>query len=165
MLSREEFQQLFSREWTTAWRWECQGTYREPQEQEPLQRFLAGDTDQSWFRWPGRVREWVTQGRQLGRVRMLTDPLTDYLRFELSITPPALDAGEDIRFMPAARAAELQAPTQDYWMFDDAEVALLEFGDQGVHGAELITDPTIVRKYVNWRDLAMREAVPFGSLT
>lgn len=96
---------------------------------------------------------------------MLTDPLTDYLRFELSITPPALEAGEDIRFMSQARAAELQAPTQDYWVFDDAEVALLIFGDHGVQGAEIITDPAIVRKYVNWRDLAVREAIPFSSLT
>lgn len=165
MLSRDEFQQLFDREWSTAWRWECQGAYNEPQEQEPLERFLAGETDQSWFKWPKRVRAWADQGRSIGRVRMLTDPLTDYLRFELSITPPALDAGEDIRFLTEARARELGAPDQDYWMFDEAEVAMLIFGDHGVSGALLITEPTIVRRYVNWRDLAVREAVPYSSLT
>ncbi|MCE7001638.1 hypothetical protein LWC34_02100 [Kibdelosporangium philippinense] len=166
MLSRQEFQGLFASDWSSAWRWECQGTYHEPQEQEPLRRFLAGEADDhAWFAWPKRVRAWVSTGRKIGRVRMLTDPLTDYLRFELSITPPALDAGEDIRFLHHARAAELGAPDKDFWMFDDNTVVLMTFDDHGVSGAELITDATSVRPYADWQDVATREAVPFASLT
>lgn len=30
MLSRHEFLELFDDDWSSAWRWECQGVYNEP---------------------------------------------------------------------------------------------------------------------------------------
>jgi hypothetical protein len=165
MLSRDEFQALFAADWLSAWRWECQGIYHEPNEQEPLRRFLAGESDNhSWYRWPDRVRAWVEEGRRIGRVRMLTEPLTDYLRFEISITPPALEAGEDIQFLGQERALELGAPVDDFWMFDDTIVVAMTFDDRGVSGAELITDSDAVRRYAEWKAVATREAVPYGAL-
>lgn len=165
MLSREEFKKHMNSWRTSAWRWECQGIYREPSEEEPLRRFLAGEPNLEWFQgWLARVRTWIASGQRIGRVRMLTNPLTDYLRFELSITPPAIEAGEDIRFLSAARAAELGAPTEDFWLFDDERVLALRFGEHGVSGAELITDPGKVSAYRAWRDTASAAAVPFTDL-
>lgn len=164
MLSRSEFQELFNGDWTSAWRWECQGVYHEPHEQEPLRRFLAGEPDDlSWYRWPSRVRAWVAAGRSVGRVRMLTDPHTDYLRFEQQVlTPPAVDAGEDIRYVSQRWAVGAGAPTDDYWLFDDATVVVMTFDEHGVSGADLITDPVAVRGYVAWRDAVTREAAPYA---
>lgn len=165
MLSKDEFRQHMRRWKVSAWRWECQGVYREPSEEEPLRRFLAGHADLGWFEgWLDRVRTWTANGQSIGRVRMLTDPLTDYLRFELSITPPALEAGEDIRFLSAEQADALGAPTEDYWLLDDKIVLALRFGDHGVSGAELITDPGKVSAYRAWRDTASAAAVPFTDL-
>jgi hypothetical protein len=165
-LTRAEFQDLFGRQWTTAWRWECQGTYAEPSEDEPFRKFLAGEPeDLSWFQnWVDRVGAWTEEGRRMSRVRMLTDPLTDYLRFELSITPVAIDAGEDIRFLPEGRAAELGAPKTDYWMFDEQTVVLMSFGDHGVNGADLVTGADAVRPYIEWRDIATEAASPYTAL-
>lgn len=149
----------------SAFRWECQGTYREPREQEPLRRFLAGDPDLTWFDgWLARVRDWVAAGKHIGRVRTLTDPLTDYLRFELFITGPAVEAGEDIRFITQDQAAELDMPTHDFWLFDDDRVCVLEIGDQGMSAVELITDPGKVGAYREWRWRAVEAAVPLGEL-
>ena len=165
MLSKDEFRRHM-RSWrTSAWRWECQGVYREPSEEQPLRQFLAGQPDLDWFQgWLDRVRAWKAARQSIGRVRMLTDPLTDYLRFELSITPPAIEAGEDIRFLPAVQAAELGAPTEDYWLLDDELVLALRFGEHGVSGAELISDPGKVSAYRAWRDTASAAAVPFTDL-
>jgi hypothetical protein len=165
MLSREEFSALMSSWQTSAWRWECQGVYREPSEEEPLRKFLAGEPDLDWFQdWLTSIRTRTAAGQRIGRVRMLTDPLTDYLRFELSITPPAIGAGEDIRFLSAARATELAAPTEDFWLLDDEQVLALHFGAHGVSGAELITDPGKVSAYRAWRDTANAAAVLFTEL-
>ncbi|HEX3778906.1 MAG TPA: hypothetical protein VHX38_04525 [Pseudonocardiaceae bacterium] len=165
MLSREEFKEWMSNWRTSAWRWECQGVYREPSEDEPLRQFLAGEPDLGWFQgWLTRVRTWTAAGQRIGRVRMVTDPLTDYLRFELSITPPAIEAGEDIRFLSSARAAELGAPDEDFWLFDEEVVLALRFGEHGVSGAELITDPGKVSAYRAWRDKANAAAVLFTDL-
>lgn len=165
MLNRAEFKALLDTWHRSAWRWECQGVYREPSEVQPLRQFLAGEPDQSWFTgWLTRVRAWTAAGQHMGRVRALTDPLTDYLRFELSITPPAIEAGEDIRFLPAGRAAELALPTDDFWLFDDERVAVLVFGEHGVSGAEVITDPGKVAAYRAWRDTAIAAAIPLSAL-
>lgn len=160
-LSRDQFQELFNERWSTAWRWECQGSYSEPDEQEPLRRFLAGDRDLSWFEpWQQRVRDWRAEGRRIARVRMLTDPLTDYLRYELFLTVAAVKAGEDILFIDEGRAAELGAPEEDFWIFDDTRVVTMLFDGDGVCGATLITDPQAVRPYLGWRDTVIPIAFP-----
>jgi hypothetical protein len=165
MLTKDEFREHMRTWRVSAWRWECQGEYREPSEDEPLRQFLAGQSDLAWFQgWLARVRAWKQAGQEIARVRMLTDPLTDYLRFELSITPPAVAAGEDIRFMSAALAADLGAPTEDFWLLDDQKVLALRFGEHGVSGAELITDPGKVGEYRAWQDTASAAAMPYTDL-
>lgn len=166
MLSRAEFKALFDDWQITAWRWECQGVYREPSEEQPLRHFLeTGQPDLEWFAgWLARVRTWTGAGQRMGRVRLLTEPLTDYLRFELAITPAAVDAGEEIRFLSAARASELELPGEDFWLFDDERVVVMSFGERGVSGADLITDPGIVARYLHWRQRAVEAAVPLGEL-
>lgn len=167
MLTRAEFRATLMDTWQrTAWRWECQGVYREPNEREPLRRFLAGEPDDlTWFqRWLTRVRDWTAAGQRMGRVRMLTDPITDYLRFELSITPPAVQAGEDIRFVMQDQALALGLPDHDFWLFDDARVAVLHFGDEGLSGIELITESGKVREYREWQRAAVQAAVPISEV-
>lgn len=160
-LSRDQFQELFNARWSTAWRWECQGTYSEPKEQEPLRRFLAGDRDLTWFEaWQQRVRDWRAEGRRIGRVRMLTDPLTDYLRYQLFLTVAAVEAGEDILFVDEVRACSLGAPKEDFWIFDDTQVVTMAFDAEGVSSATLVTDPEAVRPYLDWRDTVTPIAFP-----
>lgn len=160
---RAEFRTLFDRFEHTAWRLECQGVYHEPDEQEPLRRFLAGqEPDHAWLEdWLDWIRTLRAGNRKLGRVRVLTEPLTDYLRFELSITPPAIEAGEDIRVLPEAEFAALDIPTEDFWIFDDATVGILEFGPAGFETAQIITDPGEVSVYRDRQQRAWDAAVPY----
>lgn len=162
-IDRHEFERLFDEFTESAWRLEIQGTYDEPEEREPLRRFLAGEPDDlewmaDWFDW---VAGLTATGRKIGRVRVLTEPLTDYLRFELSFTGPAVEAGEDIRVLTARDANALDLPREDFWLFDDRRVAVLQFGDTGVTTAELIDDPTAVARYRAVQQQAMSAAVPY----
>lgn len=159
----DEFAQLFRGFRRSAWRWECQGTYREQYEQTALSQFLAsGELDTSYLTgWLDDVRAATEAGRRFERVRMLTEPLTDYLRFELAMTPTNADAGEDIRVLRPADAQRLGMPDHDFWLFDDQEVAVLKFGSDGLVGAEIDDDPGIVARHREWRDLAWTHATPF----
>lgn len=163
-VTRAELERLFDTFERSAWRLECQGVYREPDEQEPIRRFLADEPqDLTWFEdWPIWIRGQRAAGRTIGRVRMLTDPLTDYLRFELSITPPAIAAGEDIRLVEQAIFDSLGVPNEDFWIFDDSIVALLRFGDGGMTGAEIITDPGRVASFRDRQRRAWDAAVPYA---
>lgn len=164
LTSRAALEHLLDTFGRSAWRLECQGTYDEPEEREPLRQFLAGEPDDlAWYMdWPEWVREVRASGRTIGRVRVLTDPLTDYLRWEIGVlTPPAVEAGEDIRVLPAAVWPGLQLPSTDFWLFDDSTAAVLHFGDQGVSGVELITGAEI-ESYRERQRRATAAAVSFN---
>lgn len=162
-LTGETWARTFREFRTSAWRWETQGVYREPYEQEPLRRFLAGQQPDMSFMddWLSGVRDASAHGRSFGRVRVLTEPLTDYLRFELSFTPLNVDAGEDVRVLPDSRRAELDLPQEDFWLFDDEWAALMYFGDQGFSHAEVVRDAPTLDLFREIRHLAWKDAIPF----
>ncbi|WP_086831051.1 DUF6879 family protein [Streptomyces sp. NRRL B-24572] len=61
-----------------------------------------------------------------------------------------------------ADLAQLQLPTEDFWIFDSRIVALLRFDDEdNLLGVELITEPAAVVRYCVARDAAMHHAVPY----
>lgn len=161
----EGFADLFRQFSSSAWRWEAQGTYRQPDEVEPWQRWRDGvpvSTDLDWLApWFDLVRAATGAGKRFERVRMITDPPTEYLRWQMEVTPANIDAGEDIRILSDADAGRLNLPDQDFWLFDDARVAVLHFGPSDLDGAEIITDPATVARYRSWRDAAWRHAVTF----
>ena len=165
-LGRTDFQAVFGQFRHSAWRLEIQGWYDEPDEGPLIARWLR-DGDQAptlaWFAdWPEVIAEQAMQGKRYSRVRVLTDPLTDYLRWQLGvITPPAIRAGEDIRVLAADLAATLSLGTADFWMFDDELVALLEFEHGAVTGAQLIDDPQAVEPFHAIRATAWDHAVRF----
>lgn len=160
----EPFAALFDTWHTAAWRWECQGEYHEPDEQEPFARWRRGEGDHAWIRpWTDRVRAWRRTGKTFGRVRMLTEPLTEYLRWMLDVTPTNIEAGEDIRWIEEGRARELGAPRYDFYLLDD-RVVILQFDERGVSGADLIDDADVVRQHQAWRDLVWPLAIPHHDL-
>ena len=69
----------------TAFRLEVRDRYNEPGEAEPLQRFLAGESIGDWYEdWEELQRRWAAEGKRMTRVRVVTEPHTDYIRFGLS---------------------------------------------------------------------------------
>lgn len=161
---RAEFETLFDTFRGSAWRLECQGVYHESEEAEPLRRFLAGEPDDlAWYvDWPDWVRGVVASGRTIGRARVLTEPLTDYLRFELGrLTSPAIAGGEDIRILTPEAFEELAMPRIDFWIFDDNTVGVLHFGDTGVSGVEVITEPDRVGEFLERKRRAIDASIPY----
>ncbi|WP_020660877.1 DUF6879 family protein [Amycolatopsis benzoatilytica] len=156
-----EFAALFHTFESSAWRWECQGTYREPEEREPLQAWWDGRPDNSFMEpWLEQIREFRAAGKTFERVRMMTNPPTEYLRWMFEITPLNVGAGEDIRWIGEEHARKLGSPGEDFYLFDDRLVAVLEFDDNGVAGAELSDDPATVARYRQWREIVWPVAVP-----
>lgn len=162
LVAGDGFHQLFRTFRDTAFRLETQGVYQEPTEDEPLRRFLAGEPpDDGWLQpWLDLVRLAKAGHRAFRRVRVLTEPLTDYLRFEMDLAlRQNIPAGEDIRALSSTEADALGLPKDiDFWMFDDDRVGLMHFGDRGMLGLEMITDASAVEQYRRWRDRAWSSA-------
>lgn len=161
----EQFAELFRSFAGQAWRWERQGTYRQPDEAAAWRRWRAGELDElEWLRpWLDQVRTATQQGRTFARVRVFSEPPTEYQRWQLDITPANLAAGEDMRVLTEHQARSLELPEHDFWLFDDARVAVMYFDDEQFAGAEIVSDPPAVDRYRTWKARAWQDAVPFAT--
>lgn len=146
----------------TAFRLELRERYNEAEEDEPLRRFLIGEPDYAWNdEWAAMMRQRTAAGQHMERVRVASEPHSDYTRFGLDLARVNVAAGEDIRYLLRQRAQELDLPDHDFWLIDSARLAILRFGEDDVLlGAEVPTDPAMVVKHCYWRDVAWHHAIP-----
>ncbi|MGR6922531.1 DUF6879 family protein [[Actinomadura] parvosata] len=168
LLSPAEFGELWETFQHTAFKLEVRDRYDVPSEHESLRRFLAGEPDPERENrpWLAKMKAATSAGKRIERVRVVTEPHSDYVRFLLAGTPLNLAAGEDIRYLPRPRAGELGLPDHDFALFDSATLVLLNFdADDRPLQHELVTDPAIVLRHCQWRDAAWHHAVPFERYT
>lgn len=94
-------------------------------------RFLAGETwedTESKRHWVDLVLRRRRDGVVMQRVHAVTEPWSDYVRFEITWSyPPNVTAGEDVRIISGATAW----PGPDFWMFDDRYVWLMHYTVDG----------------------------------
>lgn len=145
--------------------WSLRDRYVVDEEREPARRFLAGEpADDSWFMdFSDAVRRWRVAGKRMERVRLVSEPLGSYARFLLDLARLNTAAGEDIRYLPRDKAAGLELPDHDYWVFDSTRVAILRFdsGDR-LTGVEAVTAPDVVAEHCRARDRAWQRAIRWG---
>jgi uncharacterized protein DUF6879 len=157
----DEFVALFPTVVRSSWRWECQGDYTV--DHDNVRRWRNGEPDRDdlihrdWVRYISGLRQ---AGIPFERVRMLTEPLTDYLTWMLAITNWNIDAGEDIRWIKESKARELGVPDYDFYIFDDNRVVIMNFGeDKLLINAELVDDEDVLEEHRAWRDRVWPHAV------
>jgi hypothetical protein len=164
LVSGEAFLELFRDFQHTAYRLEVRTSYGIPEEDEPYRRFLEGDYPGiDWFApWLTLMEKETGKGKRVERVRVIDEPPSDYLRFELWGTTYNLAAGEDIRYLARHQAVDLGLPTYDYWVFDSRTVARLQFGDHDrFQGVLLSDDHADVLAHVQWQGAAWHHAITF----
>jgi hypothetical protein len=93
----------------------------------------------------------------------VTEPHTDYVRWELALDPQNIDAGEDVRYLPRHRAQGIVLPTEDCWMFDDDRLVLSLFKPEGGSGGFAREyDPDLIRQYRVVCNQVWSRAVPYA---
>lgn len=160
----DQWRQFFDSYKREAFRLETLPVYTMPDEQEEFATFLEagkaevpGDDDL----WLARVRRFRESGRWIGRVHIVTRPLTDYLRFEFEYYPYSVGAGEEVRILDLTGKENPGLPDQDFWMFDDTHVVEMRYRSDGTQICrELLENPDL-ELYVRWKRLAMDLSVPF----
>ncbi|SHF26561.1 DUF6879 family protein [Streptoalloteichus hindustanus] len=149
----------------SAFRLETHQVYTIPSEAERVRRFLAGQPkdDESIQEWRRLVEEITGAGKTMTRVKIVRRPFTDYTRYLMEWgVPRNVRAGEDYRILDLTDR-EVDLPQQDFWLFDETTVLLLNFNPDGtLRDRELVESPSNIDQYLRWRDLALAEAVPFG---
>jgi len=143
----------------SAFRLETLSEYNVPQEAEMLARFKRGEPvdlpdDHPWLE---RVRHHCRVGKQMRRVRVVTHPLTDYLRMEMSWYRKSVEAGEDIRITETRLSG-------DFWLFDDQTVVVLHYDSEG-RFTGTTTEQGSLTRYLSIRDRALAESMELSAYT
>lgn len=160
---RDELLDTFERD---AFHLELKDYYAADYEHGPIARWRRGEPDDyAWLQpWLNRVREAAKAGRTVRRVRVVTEPHSEYVRWLRSVTHLNIDAGEDIRWLPRHLVpADVAFPVDgsDWWLFDGRFVTVGHFDEQArVLGSELVTDPAVVASCATLRDRLWDLAVP-----
>ncbi|MGH3905218.1 MAG: DUF6879 family protein [Pseudonocardiaceae bacterium] len=156
-----DFAKLFRTFEHTAFRLETRDQYNSPREAESFRKFVAGEPDVSYHEnWLNMVREATAEGRVFSRVRVVSFPLTDYIRFSMWVSGFTREAGDDIRYLSRDQADAAELPKHDFWLFDSRKLVKMHFGDDDRFvGAEVIEDPSAIVEHNYWRDAARHRAL------
>jgi hypothetical protein len=166
-LGDDEFRDLLRTFRLDAFYFEAQETYALDYERADLERFLAGTPTPpplvNWWRpWLEQVNTLTQRGKHVSRVRIVSEPPSDYQRWQLWALPWHTRAGERIRYLARSKAERLKLPlSYDWWLLDSSRVIRLNYDSEGrIVSKTLLTGPKIAAQHRKWRDLAVRNATP-----
>jgi hypothetical protein len=142
---------------------ELRDSYHVVQEDEPFARWLAGEPDDYAWRqdWLSFVREVTAGGTRIERLRVITEPPSDYVRWEHALDPQNIAVGEEIRYLPRQVATDVSWPAEDCWLLDDDQLILSLFKPDGRSAGFAIEDaPDLVVQYRAVRDIGWPRGMP-----
>ncbi|MFD0169466.1 DUF6879 family protein [Streptomyces decoyicus] len=120
------------------------------------------DDRSSWWRgFHDQVARAVERGVSIRRVRIVSEPLSEYIRWEHYLTRANLAAGEQVRWVPRRLASDLVLPCNDFWLFDDRLARIHHFaGDGSLVGDEFSSEPDILKLFATSFEAAWEHAIP-----
>ncbi|MBD0707206.1 MULTISPECIES: DUF6879 family protein [unclassified Streptomyces] len=127
--------------------------------------YLAGEPQPEAYKaagWTKTVEKATRAGKRIYRVHILSRPLTDYLRFELSWGYRRnMAVGEEFFILDTTGGENPLPDAPDFWLFDERTVGAMEYDAEGAYlGAEFLGESHLAR-FLAYRDTAMARAVPF----
>ncbi|MFI6530532.1 DUF6879 family protein [Streptomyces uncialis] len=122
----------------------------------------VSDATSAYQGWAELMREATARGVVVRRARIISEPISDYVRFEYDVTDAVnIAGGELVRWLPRRRASDIPLPGNDFWIFDGAYGKFNHFtGDGASAGPESIEDPRAVRLCVDAFESVWRRAIP-----
>ena len=154
---------LFRAAERSAWHMELRDSYL-PDDPD-WREWQAGnrfDPTERWAGWSDLVRESVARGVGVRRVRIVSEPVSAYVRFEYDVTEDHnIAAGEEVRWLPRHKTSGLLVPPADFWVFDGLVVLWNHFaGDGSWVGEEQTDDPALAKLCASSFEAAWDRAMP-----
>ena len=144
---------------------ETRDSYGTEVELPHLAKWRRGEPDDfAWLGWwLEMLRGHRAAGRTCRRLRIVSEPLSEYQRWTLSHAAQFVDAGEDIRYVPRPRLVSVALPgSGDFYVFDDDLALFLHYAGNGTNASfEVTEDVRVVRGCAEAFEAAWARAVPF----
>lgn len=120
------------------------------------------DPAERWHDWFDLVATAVARGVTVRRARLVSEPVTEYIRFEYDVTAKHnIGAGEQVRWLPRRKASGLLVPCTDFWVFDGLIVLSNHFaGDGSWVTEERCDDPALASLCASSFEAVWERATP-----
>ncbi len=89
------------------------------------------DPDEGMEDWWDFIASKTKAGVTMQRVRLVTQPLTDYTKMELEVHKKSKTFGDDIRIIDEEKFKSLQIKQQDFWLIDDSVCLTMNYSASG----------------------------------
>lgn len=167
----QEFDHLFSRR---VYRLETLDSYDAPNERAPFAAFMAGErVDDGWrANWRRIAGDITASGRTMERVHVVTEPVSDYMRFMMLHGYPAnVESGEYVGIIGRTSSGVVlldydTVAQPDYWLFDDDLAAVLDYDAAGaverVKWFSRSEDPDLLDDCCEWRNETLALSTPLA---
>ena len=113
---------------------------------EALQDYkVEGDgiDDESMREWWSFIKEKISAGVTMQRVRLVTEPLTEYTKNELLIHKKSKEYGDDIRIIKEETFKSLNIKMEDFWLIDENIVLKMNYSELGGYSGFDVLDANI----------------------
>ncbi|MFC9943352.1 DUF6879 family protein [Streptomyces pratensis] len=169
MPSKPSFDELLQAAGQSAVHLEMRDVYGVGDEADDFERWRrTGQRDADpasayWAPWVDLVSGAAARGVTVRRARVVSEPVTEYIRYEHAGTSVNIHAGEQVRWLPRRRASDLLLPGNDLWIFDGRSVLFNHFtggGNWSEPGLELRTEPDLVRRCADAFEAVWDRATP-----
>ncbi|MFW6690334.1 DUF6879 family protein [Streptomyces sp. MAR4 CNX-425] len=143
---------------------------------EMRDRYFSNPRFEAWQRghrvdWEDRASWWrpfhddvaaaASRGVSMRRARVVSEPVTDYIRWEHYVTTANVKAGEMVRWLPRRCTADLLLPGCDFWIFDNRLIRIHHFsGDGQWVDKELHNDSSLVESCAAAFEKVWARAIP-----
>jgi hypothetical protein len=159
---QHSFAELLAATQASVVRFEMRDSYDEAEKGLAEWKATGGTGAYDWGDHLDVIRAAVARGVTVRRVRVVSEPLSEYLRWEHACTEANLEAGEDIRWLPRTEAADLLLPGADCWVFDHRVVRWNFQRGDGTNPRHYTfsSDPRTIRDIIAAFEIAWQRAIP-----
>ncbi|MFF7889395.1 DUF6879 family protein [Streptomyces sp. NPDC020794] len=119
-----------------------------------------------WHPYDQTIADAVGRDVVIRRARIVSEPVSEYIRWEHYVTHANVTAGEQVRWLPRRRATDLSLPGNDYWLFDGRLARVHHFdGDGAVVQDEFTEDPAVIKHLSDAFEAVWDRAIPHDRYT
>ncbi|MEV0484215.1 DUF6879 family protein [Streptomyces sp. NPDC050508] len=117
-----------------------------------------------WGPWTSLIRRTVARGVVVRRARIVSEPVSDYIRYEYAGTPVNIEAGEQVRWLPRRQASDIALPGNDFWLLDERLIRWNHFTGNGASGGgEIREDPAAAKLCAEAFEAVWARATPHAN--
>lgn len=119
------------------------------------------DRANHWHPFLDDVAAAARRGVVFRRLRVVSTPLSEYIRYERAGTPAIIRSGEEVRWLPRPDARDLLLPSNDFWIFDTRVIRWAFFdGDGNVVDRLVEENPNLAEHLTAAFETAWERGIP-----